>query len=246
MAGPDPTVLLRADMDALPLTEDTGLPTQLRGRRGDARLRPRHPCRDARWAPPACSPTAGPSSTGASCSCSSPARRASRRPLMLDEGLLELRRGRSFGQPVTGAFALHISSDVPAGTIHFAARAADGRRPTSCRSTSAGAGGHASAAPPALDPIPVACRDRPRPPDVGHPPRRRLRSGRVTIAHLGGGDDDEHHSRDGQFLGARSGPCLGAAPEASSTTGSDGWPGGIAEPTGRRRDRARCSATRSR
>ena len=44
---PGPTVLLRGDMDALPLHEDTGLDFASTRRRHDARLRSRHAHRDA-------------------------------------------------------------------------------------------------------------------------------------------------------------------------------------------------------
>ena len=64
---PGGTVLLRGDMDALPLHEDTGLDfaSEIDGR--DARLRPRHPRRDAprRGAP--ARRNAGPSCRAGSC-----------------------------------------------------------------------------------------------------------------------------------------------------------------------------------
>ena len=50
---PGPTVLLRGDMDALPLHEDTGLDFSSADRRADARMWPRHPHRDARRGGPA-------------------------------------------------------------------------------------------------------------------------------------------------------------------------------------------------
>ena len=70
------SVLLRGDMDALPMPEETGLPFASTVPRADARLRPRHPYGDAgrrragarRRAPRACPARCA--------SCSSRARRA--------------------------------------------------------------------------------------------------------------------------------------------------------------------------
>ena len=47
-ARPGPTILLRADMDALPMKEETGLPFASHGEGAHACLRPRRPRRDAR------------------------------------------------------------------------------------------------------------------------------------------------------------------------------------------------------
>ena len=66
-ARPGPTVLLRGDMDALPLHEDTGAGVRVRDPRRDARVRARHARRDARLGRPACSPTTATSSRAGCC-----------------------------------------------------------------------------------------------------------------------------------------------------------------------------------
>jgi len=150
-ARPGPTILLRADMDGLPLTEETGLAfasgtpgtmhacghdTHMAMLLGAARLLVAR--RDA---------LAGrvllmlqPGEEG---------HHGAR--LMLDEGLLEMPPG----QEVTGAFALHISTKYASGTIDY--------RPGAIlvaadfiRLTIRGRGGHASAPHETIDPIPVA------------------------------------------------------------------------------------------
>ena len=73
---PGPTILLRADMDALPMPEDTGARVREHDRRRDARVRSRRARRDARRR------GAHPRRTtrarrARSASCSSPAKRAS-------------------------------------------------------------------------------------------------------------------------------------------------------------------------
>ena len=150
-ARPGPTVLLRADMDGLPLTEETGLAfaseragsmhacghdTHMAMLLGAARLLVAR--RDA---------LAGrvllmlqPGEEGY---------HGAR--FMLDEGLLEM----PAGQEVTGAFALHVSTRYASGTIDY--------RPGAMlvaadfiRLTIRGRGGHASAPHETIDPIPVA------------------------------------------------------------------------------------------
>ena len=154
---PGPTVLLRGDMDALPLTEDTGLDFTSRN---DGSM---HACgHDTHTA----------MLVGAAKLLSSQRADIAGRVLfmfqpgeegnhgarfMLEEGLLDLpARPDGSASPVTGAFALHITSALPTGWL-------------SCRGgsimaaadtlfiTVKGRGGHASEPHRALDPIPVAC-----------------------------------------------------------------------------------------
>jgi amidohydrolase len=151
-AQPGPTVLLRGDMDALPLQEDTGLPfasqvdgvmhacghdTHVAMLASAARLLADH--RDD---------LAGrvlfmfqPGEEG---------HHGAR--FMIEEGLLD--EDGPAGRPER-AFALHVSSTVPSGEVHTRAgpvmAAAD-----SLRVTVVGRGGHASAPHDALDPIPAA------------------------------------------------------------------------------------------
>ncbi|MBA2415577.1 MAG: amidohydrolase [Geodermatophilaceae bacterium] len=150
-ASDGPTVLLRGDMDALPLTEHTGLDfaseidgvmhacghdTHVAMLAGAARL-----LADRR------ADIAGrvvfmfqPGEEGF---------HGAR--YMLEEGLLE-----ATGQRPTGAFALHISSSFVSGTINTRPGALLASSDT-IRITVQGRGGHASAPHYANDPIPVAC-----------------------------------------------------------------------------------------
>jgi hippurate hydrolase len=155
-ARPGPTVLLRADMDALPMPEDTGLDF---ASEVDGAM---HACgHDAHVAM-----LAGAASVLA-------ARRdeISGRVLfmfqpgeegfhgarhMLDEGLLETATRDGAASPVTGAFALHITSLFPSGTITLRGGTMLASSDT-LRIVVRGRGGHASAPHHALDPIPVAC-----------------------------------------------------------------------------------------
>ena len=150
-SAPGRTILLRADMDALPLVEETGLEfgsevagvmhacghdTHMAMLLGAARL-----LSDRR------STFAGrvvlmfqPGEEGL---------HGAR--IMLDEGLLEL----TGEDPSTGAFALHISTLYPSGTINIRPgpmlAAAD-----ALRITVRGRGGHASAPYASIDPIATA------------------------------------------------------------------------------------------
>ncbi|MDI3420672.1 M20 metallopeptidase family protein [Streptomyces luteolus] len=151
-AAPGPTLLLRADMDALPQQEDTGLEfaSEVPGAMhacghdthtamliGAARLlvaRRQH-------------------LAGRVVFMFEPAEEAGGGALhMIEEGVL----GPPGGDPVSAAFALHITTRFASGTVHLKPgptfAAAD-----LLHITVRGAAGHASAPHLALDPIPVAC-----------------------------------------------------------------------------------------
>ncbi|MFL5775975.1 MAG: M20 family metallopeptidase [Chloroflexota bacterium] len=152
--APGPTVLLRADMDALPVDEATGLDfaseidgamhacghdTHVAMLLGAARLLvERRPSMAGRVLL-----DFQPGEEG---------RHGAR--LMLDEGLLDVPIEGAFG-PVTGAFAIHITARYSTGTINFrrgALYAAGDRFTITVR----GAGGHAASPHLALDPVPIA------------------------------------------------------------------------------------------
>ncbi|MDE0139652.1 MAG: M20 family metallopeptidase [bacterium] len=149
-ARPGPTILLRGDMDALPVPEDTGLPF------ASERAGFMHACGHDMHA----AMLAGAARL-----------LASRRDelagsvlfmfqpgeegffgarLMLEEGLLD-----TAGERPSGAFALHVSNLYPSGTVWF--RAGPQMAATDeVAITIRGKGGHASAPHLAFDPIPVA------------------------------------------------------------------------------------------
>ena len=154
---PGPTVLLRGDMDALPLHEDTDLEFEsaLEGAMhacghdthtamlvGAAKLL------SARQAdiPGRVLFMFQPGVEGFGCA-----------DLMLDEGLLDVPHAADGSEsPVTGAYALHITSNLPTGWI----ASKGGSIMASADQmliTVVGRGGHASQPHAALDPIPIAC-----------------------------------------------------------------------------------------
>jgi hippurate hydrolase len=149
-ARPGPTVLLRGDMDALPMPEDTGLDfasevpgvmhacghdthvamlvsaaTMLSARQSDLAGRVVF-----MWQP-------GEEGYGGA-------------PIMLDEGVLE-----AAGPAVESAYALHISTQHPSGYVAVRPGSAMASSDT-VRITVTGRGGHASNPSAGLDPIPVA------------------------------------------------------------------------------------------
>jgi len=149
-ARPGPTILLRGDMDALPMPEDTGLPfaSEVPGAMhacghdghtamlvGAARLLARR--RDAL--------------AGSVLFMFQPGEEGYHGArVMIEEGLLD-------GEDApTGAFAMHVTHRRPAGVISAkggpTAAAAD-----TIQMIVRGQGGHASAPHDCLDPIPVAC-----------------------------------------------------------------------------------------
>ena len=151
---PGPTVLLRGDMDALPLLEDTGLDfrsevpgamhacghdTHVAMLLGAARLlqerRADLPGHVILMFQP------GEEGLGGA-------------KLMIDEGLLDAAVGKGGAKP-TGALAVHIGTRYPTGEVHL--RPGPEMAATDViRITVKGRGGHASAPHLALDPIAVA------------------------------------------------------------------------------------------
>ncbi len=154
---PGPTVLLRGDMDALPLTEDTGLDFTSHS---DGCM---HACgHDTHTA----------MLVGAAKLLSAQRADIGGRVLfmfqpgeegnhgarfMLEEGLLDLpARADGSPSPVTGAFALHITSAMPTGWLSCRGGSIMAAADT-LYITVKGRGGHASEPYRALDPIPIAC-----------------------------------------------------------------------------------------
>src|SRR5687767_3521850 len=147
---PGPTLLLRADMDALPLREDTGLPF---ASEVDGAM---HACgHDAHVAMllAAARLLARRRATlaGSVLLMFQPGEEGYHGArVMLEEGLLD------GGAPPTGAFALHVTHRQAAGVI------ATRPGPTMASGDTIqilvrGKGGHASAPHDCLDPIPIAC-----------------------------------------------------------------------------------------
>jgi hippurate hydrolase len=149
-ARPGPTVLLRADMDALPLREDTGLPF----------------ASEVEGAMHACGHDAHVAMLVAAARILAARRDAlggrvvfmfqpgeegyHGARVMIEEGLLE-------GSPLPlGAFALHVGHRYAAGTVATRPGPAMASGDT-LRVVVHGRGGHASAPHDCLDPIPVAC-----------------------------------------------------------------------------------------
>ncbi len=154
---PGPTVLLRGDMDALPLHEDTGLDF---ASKIDTAM---HACgHDTHTAM-----LVGAAKLLSARRLDLPGRVLfmfqpgeegfGGAEFMLDEGLLNVpARADGSESPITGAYALHISSNLPSGWIASKGGAAMASADT-MHITITGRGGHASQPHAALDPIPVAC-----------------------------------------------------------------------------------------
>jgi hippurate hydrolase len=154
---PGPTILLRGDMDALPLHEDTGLDF---ASRSDGSM---HACgHDTHTAmlAGAARLLAGRRGdlAGRVLFMFQPGEEGHHGArYMLDEGLLDvpdLADGTS--SPVTGAFALHITSSLPSGWLS-SRRGSIMASADTLHITITGKGGHASEPHRATDPIPVAC-----------------------------------------------------------------------------------------
>ncbi len=152
-----PTVLLRGDMDALPLHEDTDLPFESAD---DGRM---HACgHDTHTAM-----LVGAAKLLSARRDEIPGRvlfmfqpgeeGAGGAGFMLDEGLLDVPPAADGSEsPVTGAYALHITSNLPTGWIASKGGSIMASADV-LHITVLGRGGHASQPHAALDPIPIAC-----------------------------------------------------------------------------------------
>ena len=163
------------------------------------------PTRRCSPARPGCWQAAGARSGAGSCSCSSPARRATPAPrYMLDEGLLAT-AAAGCRAGVDGVRHPPVPDD-PVRDDRHQGPAADGvgRR---VRDHRPGQGRPRVDAAPRRRPDPDRGRDRRRPPVHGHPPRRRLRPGRRHRRQDPGRHDHQRHPGDGHAAGARSAPC---------------------------------------
>ena len=154
---PGPTVLLRGDMDGLPLNEDTGLDF---ASKDDGRM---HACGHGTHTAMLSSAAKLLSSrqdeiAGRVLFMFQPGEEGHHgAKFMLEEGLLDLPPlADGTESPVTGAFALHITSILPTGVV------ATRTGPILASADQFlirvnGSGGHASAPHNALDPTPIAC-----------------------------------------------------------------------------------------
>lgn len=146
-ARPGPTVLLRGDMDALPMVEDTGLEFASRTGNtmhacghdahtamlvGAARVLAEH--RDELAGTVRFMFQPGEEGSGGAA-------------IMIDEGVLD---------GVSGAFALHVAPNVPSGIVAWRSGATLASA-DEIEIVFTGKGGHASTPQWAIDPIPVAC-----------------------------------------------------------------------------------------
>ena len=150
---PGPTVLLRADMDALPMPEDTGL--EFASEVDGAMHACGHDLHTAMLASAArVLAQRRDELSGQVLFMFQPGEEGFHGARhMIDEGLLDPALGPA-GRPVA-AYALHVSATVPSGELHVRPgplmAAAD-----TVRVTVSGRGGHASAPQDALDPVPAA------------------------------------------------------------------------------------------
>ena len=154
---PGPTVLLRGDMDALPLHEDTDL--DFESSIDGAMHACGHDTHTAMLASAAKLLSARRDDIpGRVLFMFQPGEEGfAGARYMLDEGLLDLpTRADGSASPVTGAYALHITTNLPTGVVASRGGTIMASSDT-VLITVTGRGGHASQPHLALDPIPIAC-----------------------------------------------------------------------------------------
>jgi amidohydrolase len=154
---PGPTILLRGDMDALPMHEDTGL--EFASRVDDTMHACGHDTHTAMLVGAARQLAAHRDDlAGRVLFMFQPGEEGHHGArFMLEEGLLDVGPlADGTPSPITGAFAIHITSSLPSGWLS----SRGGSIMASADRVSivvTGRGGHASEPHRALDPIPVAC-----------------------------------------------------------------------------------------
>ena len=153
-AGPGPTILLRADMDALPMPEDTG--ADFASRVPGAMHACGHDSHVAMLAAAArlLSGRRGHLSGRVAFMFQPGEEGHHGARFMLEEGLLD--QAGAGAEPVSLAFALHQTPSLPSGLVATRGEALLAASDT-LRVVIRGRGGHASAPHHALDPIPIAC-----------------------------------------------------------------------------------------
>ena len=222
---PGPVVLLRADMDALPVTETTGLPVRVRDRRRDARLRPRPAHVDAgRGRPGALRPAARPRGQR---DLHVPAGRGGPGRRQAHDRRGRARRGRGAADRRLRAARL-LPPDRRRGVRGPPGPGPGrGRHPVRDRARAR----RARLRPAAQRrPDPGRLRDGDRPADAGDPPVRRVRPGRDHGRQLPRRDGEQRDPRRGHLRGhpALLQPRVAAA---RSTTRRCGWWRASARPT---------------
>jgi amidohydrolase len=149
---PGPTVLIRGDMDALPMPEDTGV--EFKSQVENAMHACGHDTHTAMLVGAAKVLSARKADiTGRVLFMFQPGEEGHNGAgLMLDEGLLDV----GTESPITGAYAIHSASNIPGGFIGLKAGAIMASSDM-MTITVKGKGGHGSAPHFTLDPVPVAC-----------------------------------------------------------------------------------------
>jgi amidohydrolase len=154
---PGPTILLRGDMDALPMPEDTG--EAFASSHDNTMHACGHDCHVAMLAGSArMLAFRRDQLAGRVLFMFQPGEEGHHgAKFMLDEGLLDLPPlADGTPSPVTGAFALHITSSMPTGWLAGKGGAQMASSDT-LKIVVTGSGGHASQPHQTIDPIPIAC-----------------------------------------------------------------------------------------